>query len=162
MSDKIEIKADTRLLQRVVANLVSANGYAIKVGILAGKTNRKDKTGDTNASIGVVHEFGSYIRNIPKRSFIKMPLEYKAKELAHRIKVIVNEKVLTGEGLMPAMKKIGVAAEAVIGDAFKTGGFGMWQALKPRTIARKGSDTILKETAQLSRSITSAVTKAGG
>ena len=54
---------------------------------------------------------------------------------------------------------LGLYAESFIKQAFSSGGFGRWAPNKPNTIAQKGSDKPLIDTAQLRRSITSDVVK---
>jgi len=154
---EVRVVADLKKLNKVVAALVRVNQLAVKVGILSAKNSRSGA--GSNASIGAVHEFGSYSKNIPQRSFIKMPLQKKSGELIKQIQEIGAE--LVAGDITPVLKKIGAAAEAVIGEAFASGGFGTWDPIAPTTEKRKGSDAILIETSQLQRSITSAVVKKG-
>ena len=160
MANKSNAKVVIKMskLSKIIESLVMANGYAIKVGILSSSPPRNDNSKENNASIGAKHEFGSYSDHIPERSFIKMPLTTKTNEL---VKTIVNNilpDMLEGD-LMPTLKKIGLAGEQVIDNAFATGGFGSWKPLSPITIANKGSNAILIDTGQLRRSITSLVVK---
>jgi hypothetical protein len=136
---------------------------SVKVGILGDKNARRGEE-QGNAEIGYRNEFGSFTGKvkIPKRSFIIMPLKTRlAKELK-------KAKTLQGKAFENAVKtgttdqffkKIGVVAEKVIQDAFKTRGFGQWPENAPATIALKGSDSPLIDTAQLRKSITSEVVK---
>ena len=127
---------------------------SVKVGILGSKNSRNDN--NTNALIGLVHEFGSASKNIPQRSFLVMPLSEK---MPKKIKKIGKDVIsgLTKSNFKGFLKKLGVVAEAVIQDAFDTGGFGKWQGLSAKTIQRKGFDKVLVETTQLRKSITSEV-----
>jgi hypothetical protein len=52
-------------------------------------------------------------------------------------------------GVKSAVKLLGVMGEETVQEAFATGGFGQWPALRPRTIQRKGSSRILIDSAQL-------------
>jgi hypothetical protein len=161
MDKTIRVKADFRKLEEVIKGLSEANKHIVKVGVLANKNARSD--GDSNATIGVKHEFGDLSHNLPQRSFIAMPLNHKIGELIGDTKVLIKQNIDKGvEGTMAVLKGIGVLAEGIIQDAFKTGGFGSWRPLRPSTIAKKGSSTILIETQQLRNSITSAVVKKGG
>ena len=160
MSQKIEVKADLGRLNTVVRSIGDLAQTAVKVGILAAKNARKDKTGQSNASIGIVHEFGSYVNHIPERSFLRMPLQHNAKAMTQEIDRLAIGNLIAGDP-MGLMKKVGVVAEGAIGEAFKTKGFGTWRPISKRTQSRKGSDAILIETSQLQRSITSAVVKRG-
>ena len=53
--------------------------------------------------------------------------------------------------------KIGIIAEGVVQEAFSTRGFGKWAPNSEMTIAQKGSDSPLIDTAQLRKSISSDV-----
>ena len=156
--NKVEVKGDFRKLNQVIQALTEGNKMAVKVGILSKKNARND--GESNASIGAIHEFGSFSKKIPKRSFIKMPLMRKSNEIVKEIQRLVEESLVTGD-LVPLLKKVGVVAEGAIGEAFATKGFGTWAPIAPATERRKGSDAVLIETSQLQRSITSAVVKRG-
>jgi hypothetical protein len=155
----IKVRVDMRKLNNVIKALTATNNLVIRVGILSNK-NARDDGKESNASIGVVHEFGSFKRKIPPRSFIRMPLQKRAGGLVRRAQEIIAENLVAGNP-MPILKLIGVEAEGAIGDAFKSGGFGAWKAIKPATAAAKGSTKILIESSQLQRSITSKVVKRG-
>lgn len=145
--------------------------YVTRVGILGDKAhNRKQtvetKTGKrrpgkepaavTNAEIGLVHEKGSISRGIPRRSFLLMPLEQKFDKYIGAISASIMQGITT-ENVKMVYLKMGVFAESLIQRAFATRGFGKWAPNKPATIARKGSDSPLIDTAQLRKSITSTV-----
>ena len=129
--------------------------YAARVGILGDK-NKRDDTTLTNAEIGAVHEFGSLSRNIPKRSFIRMPLEVK---LPDWIKRHGDDYFYFAErgALEVFYEGLGLDAEVMIAEAFETGGFGTWKPDSPQTIKRKGSDWILVDKSELRNSISSEV-----
>lgn len=137
--------------------------YSIKVGIMGSKAQQKhNDTTLTNAQIGALNEYGSARREIPRRSFLREPLqEHLATYL--KSKKAFSEKEIdqaVKEGtLLDLAKKVGVVAEQVIQEAFATRGFGKWKPNAPSTIARKGSDSPLIDTGQLRRSITSKVDK---
>lgn len=119
-------------------------------------TTRKEAD-QTNADIGFVHEKGSKSRGIPRRSFLLMPLEEKSVELGSVRNALWKSFTEGHNTIVQAYKKLGLAAEVIIQKAFETGGYGHWDALKAKTIARKKSSSILIDTAQLRRSITSRV-----
>lgn len=150
---------DLKRLNQLVGTFSEANNLAVKVGILSDKSARHESVGQTNASIGLVHEFGSYSRNIPERSFIRMPLIKKQGEIVKEVQRIIGDHLF--QGVVPFLKKVGVVAEGAINEAFATGGFGAWAPISPKTEKRKNSAAILIETNQLQRSITSAVVKRG-
>lgn len=127
------------------------NTYA-RVGVLAGGNLRKEKDHITNYELAIIHEFGSPKSNIPARSFLKMPIETKKKDvmtIAERnVDLLLNTQDVIG-----FFKKLGVEGQRIIQLAFDTGGFGKWAKNKPSTIAAKGSDSPLVDTSALRKSI---------
>lgn len=133
------------------------NNMGVKIGILGSTNTREDGDPLGNAGVGLIQEFGSVTNKIPARSFLRMPLETKSKELAASLRVkSTKEKLLSGN-LKGALQDVGFAAERIIDDAFKSRGFGNWAPNKPSTIKKKKSSTPLIDTRQLQRSITSKV-----
>ena len=103
-------------------------------------------------------KYGSFSQNIPRRSFLKDPLfKIKKKQLMEDTIKIINKHIADDNGGKIIFKKLGLAGEAIVKTAFATGGFGTWKPLSPLAVARKGSDRILIDTAQLRKSITSKV-----
>jgi len=144
-----------------------------QVGILGQKTNRtlaiegthkagKKASEQSNADIGMRHEFGVKSEGLPRRSFLLMPLQQKADELL-KIRKALWEEFLAGKQTLASLKlaytKLGIGAETIIQKAFETGGFGKWQPDAPSTVLRKKSSAILIDTGQLRRSISSRVVK---
>lgn len=130
-------------------------GYVTNVGVLGSKDSR-DK--NSNATIGLQHEFGVASKNLPMRSWLRMPLNEK---LPEELKNIGKDtmKALTDTDVENLFAKIGIKAEAIIQEAFDTGGFGKWSPLSAKTIESKGFDKKLIETTQLRRSVSSEVVK---
>lgn len=144
----------------------------IQIGIFSGKGNRNDsgkarKTGghrkvkgttsdQTNADIGAAHELGVRSHNLPSRSWLRMPLSTKTKEIMAEGKIGAEALILQGK-MMMVWKRIGIAAEKMVQAAFDSNGFGTWQALKASTVAAKHSATILIDTAQMRRAVSSRV-----
>lgn len=110
----------------------------------------------TNAEIGAIHEFGMIGRKIPQRSFLWMPLSLYLKDEVQKKSAVFN-RLIGLASMQQAYATLGILGENVVQAAFQTGGFGAWPALKPETIANKGSEKILIDTAQLRKSITSRV-----
>ena len=140
--------------------------YAARVGVL-GQKNGRSSGEQGNADIGMVHEFGSLSRHIPRRSFLEMPLALKMPEYAATFGASLMKAIDEGN-LRPAFVKLGIKGEQVVQMAFASGGFGVWPALKLSTLYRKHpkgfsrftkehNDQILIDTGQLRRSITSDV-----
>lgn len=151
---KNEINLDIKGLESISKEL-KTNAY-VKIGILGNKNSRAGK--NNNASIGLTQEFGSASKNIPERSFLRMPLKEK---MPKRLSEIGKEAMLgiAKKNIVLFLKKLGVLGEEIIQMAFDTGGFGKWANLTERTIKIKGFDTRLVETTQLRKSITSEVKK---
>ena len=141
-----------------------------EVGIMGDKnarqettTNKKGKhvtgklpSSKTNAEIGLVHEKGSFSSNIPRRSFLEMPLKQKLPQVMRT----VGNKLLEGisaTNILVAYQKLGIIAEGIVLGAFNSSGYGQWEPNRPSTIARKGSSRPLIDTAQLRKSISSRV-----
>lgn len=110
----------------------------------------------TNATIGFIHEFGSYKDHIPARSFLRVPLMLFLHDAVREAQGKIREAFATGD-VRKAYALLGIAAEKVIQEGFATGGYGAWEKLKQSTIDRKGSSAILIDSAQLRKSIHSKV-----
>ncbi len=129
--------------------------HHVQIGIFGNKANRK-KGVATNAELGAIHEFGSFSRGIPARSFLRMPVSTQSTQ-------IIKETTGSSKGLVASgkivllLKRLGTACENAIQRAFESRGFGTWAPDKPATVRRKGSDSPLIDTAQLRRSIASRV-----
>ena len=137
----------------------------VRVGIIGDKAAQEHKNTDgklTNAQIGFIHEFGVMTgkNKIPARSFLDMPLRL------HLQDYIDKSETLNGEAFEEALEngeleeyatQVGIVAERVVQDAFRTSGFGNWAPNRPSTILRKGSSKPLIDTGELRRSISSEV-----
>lgn len=154
------VAGDFSQLNKLVEGL-SKKVY-VDIGIL-GEDSRTEEGGLTTAGLGAVHEFGTDRAGrgnktvIPERSFIRMPLETGQDDIEKTIEPKIKKYVAEGdiEGLF---KLIGIAGEARIQEAFESGGFGSWEALKESTIkAKKGSEAILIDDGTLRKSISSKV-----
>jgi hypothetical protein len=140
------------------------NKYIAKVGFLgSGEGQEQHKTEDggtiTNAELALVHIFGSISKNIPPRDMLKAPIESKASDV---IAFLNSDKIkgLLAEGkIEECYSLLGIFAENIVQEAFDTGGFGKWPALKRATINAKGSSAILIDTGQLRRAVSSGVAK---
>lgn len=155
MPANIKITQNFKLLEQLNKN--SKEKFIAKVGILGNKNNRNDE--NTNALIGAVHEFGSVSKNIPRRSFLNDPLMLKAKEINQVIAKNTAENLLKKNGMATIFRQVGAKAEQIVQLAFSSGGFGKWQPLNPKTISRKKSSSILIDSAELRKSISSEVKK---
>lgn len=153
------ITADLSKLEELVKEL--GGQYVARVGILGAKAAEPHEgaQGMTNSELGVIHEFGSISRNIPARSFLRMPVETKQKDIVQAMGSYKVKNLLENGQIKYVYRFLGLYAESFIKQAFSSGGFGRWAPNKPSTVAQKGSDKPLIDTAQLRRSITSDVVK---
>lgn len=153
MSVDIKVTTNLKPLKDLIKSF-SGSGI-VKVGVLAGDSPREGVLG--NAEIGMKQEFGSVSKNIPPRSFLRMPLETKKQELIKALQTKAVKKAIEGGDLDLALELMGIAGEGIVQEAFSTGGFGQWPANAPFTISKKGSSAPLIDTGQLRRSISSEV-----
>lgn len=137
-------------------------GYYTRVGILGSKTDRTSDDGGTatNAEIGVMMEFGT--EDIPPRSWLRFPIEYKMKELVQFMASASVRLKIEKNDIIGVFKLIGLKAEAIIQSAFASRGFGQWAPLQQSTIDAKGSNVPLIDTSQLRRAVSSDVVKKDG
>lgn len=149
------IDIDMTEFQKYVKNVDEA--YA-QVGVL-GKGG--DKDAETISDYAIAHEFGSISRHIPRRSFIKDPLE---KHLGDEIKSIKKTllKNLEAGDIKKAVEILGMKGVEIIKKAFETSNDGEWKPLSQTTIdamteERRKGWKILVDTGALQSSITSKV-----
>lgn len=159
MSDSY-VKADFSGLDKILKNL-DPNMF-VDVGVLEGGSYPEG--GKTIAYIGAVHEFGTDKAGrgkdtvIQQRSFIKMPIEKKSKEITKDVEKTFELNFGNGN-IEQIFMTIGVACEIQIQNAFETGGFGKWPELAESTIDAKGSSAILIHRSFLRKSISWKVGK---
>jgi hypothetical protein len=148
---------DFSKIKKLVAGL--SDQRRVQVGIFGNKDARQ-KGGQSNAYIGSIHEFGWPPSHIPKRSFLRMPVVVKGKDIAKEAGQGAEQLLASGK-IDLLLKRLGIAAEKFIQEAFVTRGFGTWPPDKDATVRRKGNkkgeDSPLIDTGQLRRSITSRV-----
>jgi phage gpG-like protein len=153
MKSEIRTRYNMSQLQIFVKSI--DDKHQVQVGIFGKKSGRK-KGEVTNAELGAIHEWGSFSRNIPPRSFLKMPISTKSEMIMKEATAGTKNLIGTGK-IVLLLKRLGHACENVIEQAFDTSGFDSWDANKPETIRRKGSDSPLIDTGQLRRAIASRV-----
>ncbi len=127
----------------------------VQIGIFGNKSSRKGGA-LTNADVGAIHEYGSFSRGIPERSFLRAPLRFKTARILKEAGKKFFE-MFSSKNKNVFWKSLAISAEGVVQEAFSTGGYGKWAKLAPATVKRKGSDAILIQTAQLRRAIASRV-----
>ena len=153
------VQVDDELLQKIKADFAKNGKARVHVGVLGGFDGRQSKEGEAagNASIGAAHEFGVISRNLPARSFLRMPVITQLPAALSATDKQLWHKVIIKKGVIGALELLGAYALDSIHLAFETGGFGLWQKLKRATIRRKKSSAILIDTAQLRQSITAEI-----
>lgn len=148
-------------LERLTKAVRSKNQPFLQVGVIGQGGNRrpgekKGKSPLTNADIGAVHEYGSPVKGIPARSWLRFPLKAHLQEFLEKWDLL-TEKELAEVGrtgsLLPWLKKVEVAALACIDTAFQTGGWGTWRKWKRGYKSKTGLKLV--DTEQLRRSVAS-------
>lgn len=167
------VKLNVTNLKSLIKNINSQ--YVVRVGILgsqAEETHPRKQAGAlakggghktskhdspvTNAQIGLAHEKGVKSQNLPRRSWLEVPLQDHLNEYFKKLGPEVIADMLVNQP-KKAFQHLGFVCEQIILKGFESNGFGKWAPLKSQTIANKGSDRILVDTAQLKKSITSEV-----
>ena len=149
-------KNDNSLFVAYEKNLQQFKDSVVKAGILAKDGSQNHSEGITVFQIGMIHEFGGPEKNIPRRSFIRVPIENNIKEMT---KLIENNHKLVSENAMSAkvaLDRIGIKAQNTIKESFRNND---WKPLKRATVKRKGSSRPLIDTGQLIGSISYIVEK---
>jgi len=150
MSDEFKDQIDTKSLDALYKAL-KENKYVIRVGVLGGK-NARSGPGQSNATIGAAHEFGT--KDLPIRSFLRMPIAEQFPKKLERAGIL-NEKdinqIIKNSSMKDFANKIGVLAVRTVLMAFDSGGFGKWKESK---MEYKKVKQTLVETHQLRDSIT--------
>ena len=158
-------KNDNSLFVAYEKNLQHFKDSIVKAGVLAKDGSQTYKSDDmfkdtpdemTVFQIGMIHEFGVPEKNIPRRSFIRVPIENNIKKIT---KLIENNHKLVSENAMSAevaLSRIGIKAQNTIKESFRNID---WKPLKRATIKRKGSSRPLIDTGQLIGSISYIVEK---
>ena len=149
-------KNDNSLFVAYEKNLQQFKDSVVKAGILAKDGSENHSEGITVFQIGMIHEFGVPEKNIPRRSFIRVPIENNIKEIT---KLIENNHKLVSENVMSAevaLNRIGIKAQNTIKESFRNND---WKANSRATVKRKGSSRPLIDTGQLIGSISYIVEK---
>lgn len=170
-------------MKKLGAALHSARSARVRVGVLGNKAERRqldnlgheawDKENFNNPTLGFWHEFGIKTKNLPARSFLRLPLMTELPKHIATIGRAFWRNFILKRDVPTALKALGVEGENTVQRAFETQGFGAWpqwsagyasfrRALEKRRRAKNthgkitgGSLLILS--GQLRRSITSRV-----
>lgn len=131
----------------------NTGGGRVLVGI-QGKNAQIDRDGLTNVVLGMIHEFGTIDGDIPERSFIRATIDANIDKY-FKVTAKLSAKVVVGE--MTEKRALEILGLLVVSDIQGFIEAGIAPALKPATIARKGSSVPLIDTSVLKNSITSEV-----
>lgn len=121
--------------------------------ILIGVTQKSDKRSDgmNNATLAMIHEFGSPKHNIAERSFLRVPLTQNQAKITTLAKEQVYNALSNETSVIRPLEEIGVFSSNLCKMAITDG---LTLALKPATIKRKKSSKPLIDTGNLLNSIT--------
>jgi phage gpG-like protein len=133
-------------------SLMKSKEMTIKVGVQGREASEpKANGGGTVVEIATIHEFG--LGNNPRRSFIADGYDESIDEAKRRLKK-AGIRIADGANPIVEAERFGLWAA---GEYQERMARGIPPALKPATIARKGSDKPLIDTGQLRSSITHKV-----
>ena len=135
------------------------NTYRTRVGVLGSDAARNSDSGINNATLMLIQMFGSVSRNIPARDPLFQPLIRHRRELIRALGGGKSKDAFARRDFKKLFQLLGVAAEAIVQNAFETSGDGQWPPNKPATIRAKGSSKPLINTAQMRRAVSSDVVK---
>ena len=156
MPSSVKVRSNLKGLDQLKANLNT--NLVAKVGIFSDNNSRED--GElSNSEIGARHEFGVLGEGLPRRSFLRDPIELKRKQLLKTVERIIKANIAKKDAPRLILELVGIAGEAIVQEAFETGGFGTWAPLSDITIANKKSSSILIDTSQLRGAVISKVEK---
>ncbi|AUR84239.1 neck protein [Vibrio phage 1.052.A._10N.286.46.C3] len=141
-----------KAMQKQLKSMTDFKSKSVAVGVLANKSTGKIyESGATVIEVAAAHEYGTV--TTPERSFLRMPQEFKQKELS----AFINKKMISVLGgdatTVKGLGLIGVYAVNLSQDAFDSSGFGKWPDIDAKTKNRKGSSAILINRGVLRQSI---------
>ena len=145
-------KAFLKKSQELLENLNKAQTLSVAVGLPREKVGGEIYgDGTTILEVGASHEYGI---GLPVRSWLRMPLAFKVKDLDSTItsqfKDVFDGKTRVEKGL----NLVGAKARNIILEAFRTSGWGTWPDITQETKDLKGSSKILIDTGTLRNSVT--------
>lgn len=143
----------TRRLREIQERLSS--NLEVAIGLPASSGSHPDSQ-MTYAKLGAIHEFGT--RNIPERSFLRVPLRAAQDELAGHFRRLMP-KVARGEmTIMQALDQIGARAASIPQEAIQAG---IAPPNAPSTVRQKGSSNPLIDTGAMRQAITWVIREKG-
>jgi hypothetical protein len=149
----IQARASENHAEELLKQMKILKGNVIKVGLPENTPNYYD--GTDIITVGATHEYGVPEKNIPRRSFLRVPLIKREADIKKLMQKGFNNVSKSG-GAIEMMNKIGLYAQNISQMSFTSN---EWTPLKPNTIKRKGSSRPLIDTGILRSSITYVVEK---
>ncbi len=143
-----------RGLNTILRNMGTFDGMQVRVGIQGPEAGAIEhgESDLSNVELGVIHEFGASGAGIPERSFVRATFDARVRAWT-RLLGKVAQKIYDTSPTSPD-RLLGIVGEKVRSDIVNMINQGIPPALKPATIARKGSSKPLIDTGQLKGSIT--------
>lgn len=138
---------DLSIINHISKQIKIAKKTAVKVGLPADVGTYKN--GQSIVEVGQRHEFGL---GVPRRSFLRMPFAVETAKIQKTL-ALGYKDILNGGGAITNLNKVGIVAQNISKNAFKSQGFGQWTDIKPATKQRKGSSKILFDTGRLVQSV---------
>lgn len=145
---------DLSKLQHVAKQMKIAKKTAIKVGLPSDVGSYEN--GASILQVGSAHEYGL---GVPRRSFIRVPMDKEKAKIKNALEAGFKS-VVNGGDVIQNLNKVGLIAQNISQTAFKNQGYGQWKALDENTIAQKGSSKILFDTGRLVQSVSFWIVKA--
>lgn len=152
MAGAVKFKYDKKALANVEKFFLEK--HKINIGVLA---NKQRPEGFGSVELAMVHEFGSMIRHIPQRSFLRKTIVDRKNDFADEMSnnsEKIMQSIAKGNGEQ-FLQKSGALWVRYVMETFDREGPG-WKALSPITIANriKQSNKILQDTGEMKKSIT--------
>jgi hypothetical protein len=151
----------TKMMTRFTVKAGETEGF---VGYLRSSGDYKPKEPDqkaepiTMAQLAAVHEYGSPIRNIPERSFIRSAISQHSKDIKKLIKKVTTSVV---DGKLSKKQAIGIVCQKIADGIVAKIESNVPPPLEDATITRKGSSHTLIDTSQLKNSVDWEVKEGG-
>lgn len=131
----IKAKASKNNFQQYKKDIQQFKSSVVKIGLPKG-TSGSYENGLSVIQVGAIHEYGSPSRNIPARSFLRMPMFVNRDKIKKMIFTefikVKNQKTSVSE----ALNRLGAYGEGLSKASFRDNN---WSPLKPATIKAKGN-----------------------
>lgn len=138
-------------MMKTVSDIAST---AVLVGIPAEKNQRRGGDAINNAALGYIAEHGSPARNIPARPWLGPPVNRMRDEA---VAMLQKAATLRFDGKAAeadqVLHALGLTAQNKVKDNIVSGGDPAFAPNAPATVAAKGSDRPLVDTAQMLNSV---------